>query len=145
MLFFYVWGFSVVLVLVGRELNRALRTWLRRHGMERANLIIVGMGKIARDIARKVQNSPELGYHIVGVVNVRPQQKSSMFGVPVIGDYHDLPYLIDAYQRRAGDHRAAGCAAQRTGRTDLALPARAGGHQDLPGYVLVHGARPERG
>ena len=97
-LFFYVWGFSVILVLIGREVNRALRTWLRKHNLERANLVIVGMGKIARDIARKVQNSPELGYHIVGVVNVRPHNKSSVFGVPVIGDYHELPYLIDAYR-----------------------------------------------
>ena len=88
-----------MLVLVGRELNRTLRTWLRKHNLERANLIIVGMGKIARDIARKVQNSPELGYHVVGVVNVRPQrQKQTIFGVPVIGDYHELPYLIDAYR-----------------------------------------------
>jgi len=97
-LFFYVWGYSVVLVLIGREFNRALRTWLRKHNIERANLIIVGMGKIARDIARKVQTSPELGYHIVGVVNVRPQGKDSVFGVPVIGDYHELPYLIDMYR-----------------------------------------------
>ncbi|MBI1258308.1 MAG: undecaprenyl-phosphate glucose phosphotransferase [Chloroflexi bacterium] len=97
-LFFYVWGYSVVFVLVGRELNRALRTWLRKHNLERANLIIVGMGKIARDIARKVQNSPELGYHIVGVVNVRANGKSSVFGIPVIGAYHDLPHLIDAYR-----------------------------------------------
>lgn len=102
-LFFYVWVFSVILVFLGREFNRVLRTWLRRHKLERANLIIVGMGKIARDIARKVRTSPELGYHIVGVVNVRPPHKSSahpkssIHGVPVIGDYHDLPYLIDVY------------------------------------------------
>ncbi len=96
-LFFYVWVFSVVLVLAGREVNRILRQILRRYGFERANLIIVGMGKIARDIARKIGESPELGYHVVGVVNVRPQRKSSMFGVPVIGDYPDLPQLIDLY------------------------------------------------
>ncbi len=96
-LFFYVWVFSVILVLIGREVNRILRQILRRYGIERANLVIVGMGRIARDISRKIQNSPELGYHIVGVVNVRPQRKSSVFGVPVIGDYHDLPYLIDMF------------------------------------------------
>ena len=96
-MFFYVWVFSVVLVLASREVNRILRQILRRYGIERANLIIVGMGKIARDIARKIQDSPELGYQIVGVVNVRPQHKSSMFGVPVIGDYPDLPQLIDLY------------------------------------------------
>jgi exopolysaccharide biosynthesis polyprenyl glycosylphosphotransferase len=96
-LFFYVWGFSVLLVVVGREFNREMRQWLRRRGIERANLIIVGMGKIARDIIRKVQNSPEFGYQVVGIVNVRPQQKRAMLDVPVIGEYHELPYLIDAF------------------------------------------------
>lgn len=96
-MFFYVWGFSVVLVIAGREFNRLLRQFLRRLGLERANLVIVGMGRIARDITRKVQNSPELGYQIVGIVNVRPQQKSSVLGVPVLGDYRDLPQLIDSF------------------------------------------------
>ncbi len=96
-MFFYVWGYSVMFVLIGREFNRALRQLVRRHGFERANLIIVGMGNIARDIARKIQGSPELGYHIVGVVNVRPQRKTAAYGVPVLGEYHELPYLIDAF------------------------------------------------
>ncbi len=97
-LFFYVWGFSLILVLLGREIHRALRTFLRRHDLERANLVIVGMGKIARDIMRKIQSSPELGYRIVGIVNVRPPHKNSVLGVPVLGDYHDLPNLIDVYR-----------------------------------------------
>ena len=97
--FFFVWVFSVILVVLGREINRVLRMWLRRRGVERANLVIVGMGKIARDITSKIKSSPELGYNVVGVVNVRQQPaKSNMLGVPVIGDYHDLPYLIDAYR-----------------------------------------------
>ncbi len=98
-MFFYVWVFSMILVMLGREFHRVLRMRLRRRGVERANLLIVGMGKIARDIARKIKSSPELGYNVVGVVNVRQQPaKSNMLGVPVIGDYHDLPYLIDAYR-----------------------------------------------
>lgn len=96
-MFFYVWIFSVVLVLAGREIIGALRTWMRRHNIERANLVIVGMGKIARDIARKVQNSPELGYRIIGIVPVRSYSKNNLHGIPVIGDYHELPYLIDLY------------------------------------------------
>ncbi len=97
-LFFYVWGFSVVLVLTGRWFNQSLRTFLRTHGIERANLLVVGTGKIARDIARKIQNSPELGYHVIGVVNGRLQGKhSGIAGVPMIGDYRELPDLIDTY------------------------------------------------
>ena len=95
---FYVWVFSVVLVILGREVYRALRILLRKHKVESANLIIVGMGKIARDITSKIKGSPELGYNVVGVVNVRAQPaKSNMLGVPIIGESYDLPYLIDVY------------------------------------------------
>ena len=96
-MFFYVIVFSIVLVVAGRELNHLLRTQLRRRGFDRANLIIVGMGRVARDISRKVKNSPELGYNIVGVVNMRPKHRDAVFGVPVLGDYHELPTLIDRY------------------------------------------------
>jgi exopolysaccharide biosynthesis polyprenyl glycosylphosphotransferase len=97
-MFFYVWWLSIVLVIVGRELYRALRVRLRAQGIERDNLLIVGMGKIARDIARKIKGSPELGYNIVGVVNVRPKHKGNFMGLPLLGDYHQLPQMLDMYQ-----------------------------------------------
>jgi len=96
-MFFYVWIFSVVLVVLGRELNTALRRTLRRHNIEWANLLVVGMGAVAQEILRKVEGSPELGYHLVGVVNVRPQQSNTDFNVPILGDYRNLPYIIDQY------------------------------------------------
>ncbi|MBK8022132.1 MAG: undecaprenyl-phosphate glucose phosphotransferase [Chloroflexi bacterium] len=96
-MFFYVWIFSVMFVVLGRELNAALRRFLRRRGIEKANLIVAGMGKIAREIIRKIEGSPELGYHLVGVVSVRADQKSKDFGAPSLGYYTDLPYLIDQY------------------------------------------------
>ncbi|NDJ63137.1 MAG: undecaprenyl-phosphate glucose phosphotransferase [Chloroflexi bacterium] len=96
-LFFYVWGLSVMLVTLGRELHRALRRWLRQRKIERDNLIIVGMGRVARDIARKLVNTPELGYNVVGVVNVSPKRNGRILGVPILGGYRDLPRLIDMY------------------------------------------------
>lgn len=97
-MFFYAWVFSVAFVVAGRELHLSLVRFLRRHGVEQANLVIVGMGKIARDIARKIQNSPELGYKIIGMVNVGQKRRDSLYGIPVIGDAHELPYLIDAHR-----------------------------------------------
>jgi exopolysaccharide biosynthesis polyprenyl glycosylphosphotransferase len=94
---FYVWIFSMALVIVGREFHQAIRVRLRESGVERANLLIVGMGKIARDIARTIQSRPDLGYRIVGVVPLRATNKENTFGVPVLGDARDLPYLIDTY------------------------------------------------
>lgn len=96
-MFFYVWIFSVLFVVIGRELNSMLRHFLRRRGIEQANLLVVGMGKIAREIIRKTEGSPELGYHLVGVVNVRADQKNKDLGVPTLGFYTDLPYIIDQH------------------------------------------------
>lgn len=94
---FYVWVFSMILVILGREFHQSIRTRLRMSGVERANLLIVGMGKIAKDIARTIQSRPDLGYHIVGVVPLRSRNKDAAFGVPILGDSRDLPYLIDTY------------------------------------------------
>ncbi|MDI9639605.1 undecaprenyl-phosphate glucose phosphotransferase [Geitlerinema splendidum] len=97
-MFFYVWFFSILMVIIGRELNRQLRRRLRAAGFDRDNLLIVGLGKVASDIADKIKGSPELGYNIIGLVSVRNHQKPSIKGIPVLGDSEDLPYLIDAYK-----------------------------------------------
>ncbi len=99
-MFFYVLAFSIVLVTAGRLLNRALVRQLRIRGIERDPLLIVGMGKIARDLARKIKNSPDLGFEIIGIVNPRPQTtiKDRINGIPVVGNATDLPQLLDTYR-----------------------------------------------
>ncbi len=97
--FFYVLVFSIVFVILGRELYRALRLVLRRYGIDRENLLIVGAGKIARRITGQIKGSPQLGFNIVGIVSVRAKQKGNVLGIPILGDdYHQIPYLLDAYK-----------------------------------------------
>jgi exopolysaccharide biosynthesis polyprenyl glycosylphosphotransferase len=96
--FFYTWLFSLVLVPLGREVHRSLTIALRRRGLASDNLLVVGTGKIAVDIVKQVQRHRELGYNIVGVVNDPNSHQGKMMGVPVIGNYPDLPDLIDRYQ-----------------------------------------------
>lgn len=95
-LFFYVWVFSTILAIIGREVYQRARMKLRAEGFGRDNLLIVGTGKIARDIAKKINASPELGYNIVGVVvNGKTKTRGNLVGIPIIGTYEDLPTLID--------------------------------------------------
>jgi exopolysaccharide biosynthesis polyprenyl glycosylphosphotransferase len=95
-MFFYVWIFSALFVIVGREAHRGLQSWLRAQGIERDNLVIVGNGKVAREITGRILNQPELGYHITGVVvNGKTRTRGNVHGVPIIGIYPDLPALID--------------------------------------------------
>lgn len=96
-LFFYVWFFSVVFTVVGRELHR--RAWVsaRKRGIARDNLLIVGGSQITRDITKKIRKNPDLGYNIVGIVD-NNNLKGKMLGYPYIGRYEDIPRLIDELQ-----------------------------------------------
>jgi exopolysaccharide biosynthesis polyprenyl glycosylphosphotransferase len=94
-LFFYVCLFSAVLTVAGREGYRRLRVMLRKNGVDKQNLLIIGTGKVAREIIKKVQDNPQLGYRAVGIVNGKP--KGKILDVPILGTYYQLPALIDSY------------------------------------------------
>ena len=96
-LLFYVWFFSVILTIFGRELHRRFWSYLRRGGVVRDNLLIVGEGNIARTITEHVRGSPELGYNVVGIVSAS-EREGDMLGFPYIGTYEDIPRLIDDMQ-----------------------------------------------
>lgn len=96
-LLFYVWFFSVVLTVVGRELHRRGWNVMRRRGVVRDNLLIVGEGDIAYKITEHIRNSPELGYTVVGIVTA-DEKPGEMLGYPYIGAYRDIPRLIDDRQ-----------------------------------------------
>ena len=96
-LLFYVWFFSVVLTVVGRELHRRGWNVMRQRGVVRDNLLIVGEGDIAHKITDHIRNSPELGYTVVGIVTADEKQ-GEMLGYPYIGAYGDIPRLIDDRQ-----------------------------------------------
>ena len=62
-LLFYVWFFSVVLTVAGRELHRRGWNIMRRRGVVRDNLLIVGEGDIAHKITEHIRNSPGTRIH----------------------------------------------------------------------------------
>ncbi len=97
-MFFYVWFFSVLCVGVGRELHRIVQNMARRRGWACDNLLIIGSGKIARDMLQRIRSNPDLGYNIVGVVTPPNEHQGKMLGVPVLGGFAELADLIDAYK-----------------------------------------------
>ena len=96
-LFFYVWFFSMLFTGLGRELHNRVWVSLRRRGIAQDNLLIVGGGRVARDITNKIRKRPDLGYNIVGIVD-RGEPRGRMLGYPFIGKYEDIPHLIDELQ-----------------------------------------------
>lgn len=96
-MFFYTWFLSVLLVIFGREAHRILTVSVRRRGVLRDNLLIIGSGRVTRDLAMRIQRRPEYGYNIVGVVTEKVKPKGQIGGIPVIGLYPDIPSIIDTY------------------------------------------------
>ena len=94
-LFVYAWFFSSVFVELGREFYRMIRYYLRRWGIDSENLLIIGNGKVAREITGRIKGRHELGYNLVGVVSPKKNGRNSISGVPVIGSYESIPALID--------------------------------------------------
>lgn len=89
----YVWLFSIIFVMAGRELHRLLTIALRISGSARDRVLIVGSGEVAQSIVQQIQFNPQLGYVIVGAVNGKHHE--TVAGVPVLGQIDDLPRLID--------------------------------------------------
>jgi exopolysaccharide biosynthesis polyprenyl glycosylphosphotransferase len=97
-LFFYTTIFSVIFAGVGRELFRLFQIVLRRTQLDVDNLLIVGAGSVAHDMALRIKNSPGLGYNFLGLITKTGSQEGDLPGIDVIGSYQHLPELIDQYR-----------------------------------------------
>ena len=91
----YVWLFSVICVVIGREVHRQISVNARVAGLARDRALVVGSGDIAASIIRQIKFNPQLGYSIVGAVN--GDDRVDVEGVPIIGHPEELPRLIDSY------------------------------------------------
>jgi exopolysaccharide biosynthesis polyprenyl glycosylphosphotransferase len=92
---FYVWIFSIISVIAGRELHRVFTNRARESGLARDRVLVVGSGEVARTIVQQIKQNPQLGYTIAGTVD--GEEAVPVAGVPVIGHKAELPHLIDAY------------------------------------------------
>ncbi len=97
-LFFYVTVFSILATAVGRHVYLSTKLWMRHTKVDVDNLLIVGGGSVAYDIALRIKQNPALGYNIIGMVTKEGLDTDSLPGVGVIGSYADLTHIIDQHQ-----------------------------------------------
>lgn len=114
------WASSIVLISLGRALHGRLQRLLQRRGIGLERVLIVGTGEVGRMILQKFQQSADLGYQVVGFVEVNPNGRvpAKVMGLPVLGTVEDLPRLIEA---------------QDIHEVIIALPEAS--HQELVGIV----------
>lgn len=96
------WFLAVpVLIMVGRVLFRAIRRTLRRRGFNIRGMAIVGVNELGFQLARNIEETPELGMKMVGFYDDRPEGRTPDVPEEIgdrIGTIEDL--IEDARTRR---------------------------------------------
>ncbi len=91
----YGWLLSLFLLNGERSLYGEVLAWLRRRGFDTHRLLIVGAGEVGQMILSQIQNSPRLGYRVIGFLDETQPAGTVIAGVPVLA----IPQEIDRVLR----------------------------------------------
>jgi exopolysaccharide biosynthesis polyprenyl glycosylphosphotransferase len=87
------WASTIVLIWLARVImDTGLRIG-RAHGIDTANVLIVGAGESGEIILEKIRHAPELGYRVVGFVEDAHLDLLPT-SAPILGTLVDVPRLI---------------------------------------------------
>jgi Undecaprenyl-phosphate glucose phosphotransferase len=108
----YAWLLTIVFVFVERSIYDTVRRSLYARGVGVVRALIVGAGEVGQMILRRIQESPRLGYRVVGFVDggreggedgatgneqVEDTKGAKVGNVPVLGTVEAIPHIIEAH------------------------------------------------
>jgi len=73
---------------------RYIQTLFRSRGLNLIPTLIVGTNEEARATIEEITNRSDLGYKVLGVVSTKGEDRKTIFGIPVIGNFSELPEII---------------------------------------------------
>jgi exopolysaccharide biosynthesis polyprenyl glycosylphosphotransferase len=90
------WAGSTVITILTRIVMRYTLNWIRRRGLNLRYLLIVGTNSRAVQFARKIESRPELGYVILGFVDVNWKgcDEFQNTGYKLVADFNGLTKFI---------------------------------------------------
>ena len=90
------WLTSSAITALSRLLLRAFLAWVRAHGRNLREIVIVGTNARAIRFARNVECRPELGYRVVGFVDNDwdGMQEFLGSGYPIVADFEEFPAFL---------------------------------------------------
>jgi Undecaprenyl-phosphate glucose phosphotransferase len=94
LVFVYFWGLCTVFTVLQRGFLRSLLRELRRRGYNLRYMVVVGAGQVAADLVSRVRLHQELGIQLLGCLSKEGGERRGSGGVPVVGQYSDLPRLL---------------------------------------------------
>jgi exopolysaccharide biosynthesis polyprenyl glycosylphosphotransferase len=87
---------SYVFVTGGRLTIRETMRALRRRGHNLTRVLIIGTGRLGREVLQKVLDHRELGFEVVGFLDDK-KPGGEVLGRPILGTVKDLPEVLDTH------------------------------------------------
>jgi len=90
------WFTSSAISVLSRLVLRSFLAWIRAHGRNSREIVIVGTNPRAVRFARSIESRPELGYRLVGFVDDEwvGSEEFRGSGYPIVADYAQFPTFI---------------------------------------------------
>ncbi|MBZ0111095.1 MAG: undecaprenyl-phosphate glucose phosphotransferase [Thermoanaerobaculia bacterium] len=87
--------FDLFLVATSRMVIRQALQWRRMRGLSMQRILVVGAGRLGKEIAGRLQLHRELGFQIVGFLDDDPGKVGLRFGdIPVVGRIKDIESVV---------------------------------------------------
>lgn len=97
LIFGYAGAATLLLLGIGRAIERYVVGWRRRRGLGVDRVLIIGAGEVAHSIMRTVCARPDLGYQVVGFLDTDPSRASTNIGpFQALGTLDNLDEAMDA-------------------------------------------------
>jgi Undecaprenyl-phosphate glucose phosphotransferase len=92
----FFWGLAIACALASRALIPHTLQQLQRKGTYLRRTLLVGSGGLAHQVIKTIQEHPEAGLNIIGVLAEHPRQVGThLDGVEVIGTHHQVAAVMD--------------------------------------------------
>lgn len=97
LVFAIFWVLTIIFLVLERVTFRELLRYLRRKGYNLRYTLIVGTGEIAEEVLARIQQHPELGIKVIGLLSSDKDYRcgESKDGIPVIGSYLEINEVIN--------------------------------------------------
>jgi len=89
------WGITLFAVFISRIILRKSLRILRRKGYNLRHILIVGTGKLAKEVGRRIRERREFGLEIIGFLSKNPQEVGDVIDdVKIIGHYKEIKNIV---------------------------------------------------
>ncbi|MEE2776335.1 MAG: undecaprenyl-phosphate glucose phosphotransferase [Acidobacteriota bacterium] len=87
---------SYLLSTFGRLTLREMLRAVRRRGHNLLRILVIGSGRLGREVTQKIMDHRELGFEVIGFLDDK-QRGDMVLGRPVFGGLADLPATLEAH------------------------------------------------